>query len=337
MNILITGATGRIGSRLAKDLIERGEHVRTLVVPDDPNADSAKKMGVECISGSLTNFDDVLKAVDGVDAIYHLGAVMLFHQPEDQTRPVYWDINVHGTYNVFQAAALRANRPLKIIYAASDEVYPAATPRYQPVDETHPRYPKSFYGLGKVLGEEMLRFYGRTEKDIDISIARFTLTLGVDEVVNPDAMMAARLFYVHGRLNFFKKSKSTHPPILEMIKVLESLDAPDLPLLLPYDMNGQPYFQEACDARDTAQGLRLMLYRPEANDEVFNLTPPTIVNMAEFIPYMAKATGRRYVEAKLPFGFPRIHASGAKARALLGYNPQYSLFDMVDEATGRNK
>jgi UDP-glucose 4-epimerase len=113
--------------------------------------------------------------------------------------------------------------------------------------------------------------------------------------------------------------------------------ASDLPLLLPLDMNGQPYFQEASDARDIAQGLRLMLYRTEANDEAFNLTPPTIVNMAEFIPYMAKATGRRYVEARLPFGVPRIHASGAKARALLGYNPQYSLFDMVDEATGKQK
>ena len=120
--------------------------------------------------------------------------------------------------------------------------------------------------------------------------------------------------------------------VQELIKVLEPLAAPDLPLLLPYDPDGNPYFQEACDARDTAQGLRLMLDRPEANGEVFNLTPPTVVNMAEFIPYMAKKTGRRYVEAKLPFGFPRIQASSAKARCILGYCPQHTLFSMVDEA-----
>jgi UDP-glucose 4-epimerase len=335
MNILITGATGRIGSALAKRLIGRGEHVRGLVLPDDPNADKAKGLGLECVTGSLTDYDAVLAAVEGVDAVFHLGAVMLFDETKPETRPKTWDVNIQGTYHVFEAAAQRANRPLRLIYASSDEVYPAIGPRYQPTDETHPRFPYSFYGLGKVLGEEMIRFYGRNQSDVEISIARFTLTQAAEEIVDPNGLVAPLLFFVNGRLGALKGSGSTDPKVLETIKTLEPLAAPDEPLLLPYDLEGNPFYQEATDARDIAQGLELMLDRPEAIGEVFNLTPPTIVSMAEFIPYMAEATGRRYVEAKLAFGWRKIHGSGAKARALLGYNPQYTLFDMVDEAVGR--
>ena len=64
-----------------------------------------------------------------------------------------------------------------------------------------------------------------------------------------------------------------------------------------------------------------MLDRPEAIGESFNLTPPTIVSLAESIPYMAEATGRRYVEVQLPVELGKCYGSSAKARTLLGYNP----------------
>ena len=65
---------------------------------------------------------------------------------------------------------------------------------------------------------------------------------------------------------------------------------------------------------------------------ILNLAPATPVSLAEFIPYLAKATGRRYVEARIPVELGRTHGSAAKARSLLGFVPRYSLFDMVDEA-----
>ena len=94
MKALITGATGRVGSRLAQALIERGDHVRTLILPDDPNAEKARKAGVECIPGSITNMDDALRAAEGVDTVVHLAALILFFQKD---RPILWDINVQGT------------------------------------------------------------------------------------------------------------------------------------------------------------------------------------------------------------------------------------------------
>ena len=335
MTILITGATGRIGSRLAKALLERKKHVRTLVLPDDPNLGRARQVGIECLPGSITDFGDALRVAEGVDTVFHLAAIMPFDQKESDSHSIIWDVNIQGTYHVLEAAIQRGRRPLRLIFASSDMVYPAGAPRYHPVNETHPRFPNSFYGLGKVIGEEMIRFYGRCEEGIDISIARFTCTQSTEELIDPNGFFARQMFFVNGRLNALKESSSTNSKVLQTIKILEPLAAPDEPLLLPYDCDGNPFWVETTDVRDIVQGLLLILDRPEAIDQVFNLTPPTIVSMAELIPYMAKATGRRYVEAKLPFGISKVHTSGAKARTLLGYNPKYTIFDMIDKAVGK--
>jgi len=332
MRILVTGATGRVGSKLAESLIARGHHVRTLVLPDDPNLAKAQQAGIECIPGNLTNFDDVRRATAGVEAIFHLAALILFH---DHDRPKLWDVNFVGTYHVFEAARQVAQRPLRLIFASSDQVYPGPFARYRPTDENHPRLPVTFYGLSKLFGEEFIQFLGRSEPDIQISIARFTHTEAPEELIDPNGFFARRIFYINGRLNYLKESGSQDPKVLATIKTLEPLAALDEPLLLAYDPDGNPYDQELTDVRDIVQGLLLMLERPEAVGEAFNLTPPSIVNMAEFIPYMAEATGRRYVEAQLQLVVPKCHASGAKARAILGYRPRYTMYDMIDEAVGR--
>ncbi len=329
MNILITGATGRVGSRLARKLVERGEHVRTLHLPDDPLVEPIRRLGVECIPGDISRYEDVARAADGVDTVFHLAALILFY-PKD--RPILWNVNIQGTYHVLEAAARLGKRPLRLVFASSDQAYPGPAARYRPTDETHPCLPNTFYGMSKVVGEEMTKFYGRTEKDVNITVARFTHNEGPEELIDPNGFFAHRLFFVNGRLRYLKGMGSTDPKVLETIKTLEPLAAPDEPLLLPRDRDGNPLLQELTDTRDIVEGLLLILDRKEAIGETFNLTPPSIVNMAEFIPYMAKVTGRRYVEACLAIDPPNCHLSGAKARTLLGYQPQHTMFDMIDWA-----
>ncbi len=329
MNILITGATGRVGSRLAQKLVERGEQVRALCLPNDPQVEPLRRLGVECISGDIARYDDVARATEGVDAVFHLAALILFY-PKD--RPILWDVNIQGTYNVFETAARLGKRPLRLVFASSDQAYPGPAAKYRPTDETHPCLPNTFYGMGKVVGEEMCKFYGRTEKGVNITIARFTHNEGPEELIDPNGFFAHRLFFVNGRLRYLKGMGSTDPKILETIKILEPLAAPDEPLLLPRDRDGNPFLQELADTRDIVDGLLLILDSKDAIGETFNLTPPSIVNMAEFIPYMAKVTGRRYVEACLPIDPPNCHLSGAKARTILGYQPKNTMFDMIDWA-----
>ena len=70
---------------------------------------------------------------------------------------------------------------------------------------------------------------------------------------------------------------------------------------------------------------------------MFNLGPASAYSLAEVIPYMGQATGPRYVEATLPMPMRSVQTSNAKARMLLGYEPRYTLYEMIDEAVAASR
>jgi UDP-glucose 4-epimerase len=339
MQVFVSGATGRVGGTLARALMARGSRVRTIALPNDPQLAATRDAGIECEIGDLADLAAVRRAIAGCDSVFHMAAVISF-QP--QARDKIWSANVEGTYNVLRTASEEgASRPVRLVFASSDQVYPTRFARYRPTDELHPREPYTFYGLSKVIGEEMVKFYGRSEKNLAVSIAVFSHIEAAHEVIDPNGEYSSAAFYVNGRVRSLKAASTHHAgatsqsELRSILDILEPLMAPDEPLLLAYDQHGKPHTQELVDVRDIVQGLLLIHDKTEAIGETFNLAPATPVSLAEFIPYLAKATGRRYVEAKIPVELGRTHGSAAKARALLGYSPMYSLFDMVDEAVGR--
>ena len=101
MRILITGITGRIGANLAKQLVERGHQLRGLVWPRDPRVENLKQMQVELVEGSLTEPAAVERAVEGIEAVYHLGAA--FQGGGPFTDEEFFEINVRGTFNMLEA------------------------------------------------------------------------------------------------------------------------------------------------------------------------------------------------------------------------------------------
>ncbi|WP_314325080.1 NAD(P)-dependent oxidoreductase [Paenarthrobacter ilicis] len=339
MTVFVSGATGRVGGFLARALMERGETVRTLAVPNDPNLEQTRAAGIECTVGDLADFDSVRTAIGDADTIFHMAAVISFKPSAQQ---LLWDVNVQGTLNVVRVAAeLAAEHPTRLIFASSDQVYPTRFARYRPTDELHPREPYSFYGLSKVLGEDIVNFYGRNVPLLHTSIAVFSHIEAAHELIDPNGEYSSSAFYVNGRVRNLKAANTHHAgatgdsELQQMLNILEPLMGEDEPLLITYDQNGKPHTQELIDVRDIVQGLLLILDKKEAIGETFNLAPAAPISLAEFIPYLAEATGRRYVEAHIPFDLGSTHGSAVKARALLGFQPQYTLFDMVDEAVGR--
>jgi nucleoside-diphosphate-sugar epimerase len=105
---LVTGATGRVGRHLVKALLDRGESVRVLV--KNGTADSEL---VEVFYGDILNKESLRKAVDGVDTIYHLAAVVDYTAPKD----LMFNVNVIGTKNLLEVSTGR-----KIIYLSSAAV-----------------------------------------------------------------------------------------------------------------------------------------------------------------------------------------------------------------------
>jgi UDP-glucose 4-epimerase len=322
--ILVTGVAGRIGRNLAAALIADGATVKGVTLPDDPGIEWVRAAGVELVVGNLREPEVCAEAVAGVDAVVHLGAMLLFGS--DDHNPALFEDNVRATFNLLQATLPRKGELSRFVFASSDEVYPSLFAKYTPIDEAHPKEPYSFYGLTKLTGEEFLRFFHRAH-GLPIAIARFALTIEPWEVLEPGRPLG-NFLHARSMLGIVRArgGEATAAAIAERIAPGEE------PLLLAREEDGSPYLFHYCDVRDLVQGIRLLLERPAAVGDVFNLSGPAPFSYDQAVPYLAERTGRPIVDARIPGPPIRIHHSIAKARGLLGYAPQHDIFSTIDTA-----
>lgn len=108
--VLVTGASGMLGGAVARLLRDRGHTVRAF------QRRPAAIPGVEDIGGSLTDAEDVRRAVDGSEAVVHLAAKVSISGPEEEYRAV----NIAGTSHVLDA--LRAQGGGDLVNVSSPSV-----------------------------------------------------------------------------------------------------------------------------------------------------------------------------------------------------------------------
>jgi dihydroflavonol-4-reductase len=99
--VFVTGATGLAGANVCKLLIERGDHVRALA-RDGADTEPLAALGVEVITGDVTDADDVRRASTGADAAIHCAALL---GGASQNLPDFQAVNVEGTKHVLDAGA----------------------------------------------------------------------------------------------------------------------------------------------------------------------------------------------------------------------------------------
>lgn len=170
MNILVTGATGFIGSHLCKELIQRGytvfglshsggiRNIKSLLNQKEFHLQKGDIRDVNILS-------DIIK-YNNIKVIFHLAAQL--PQGEDLNNPfLCFDINARGTLNLLNAAYL--NGVDKFIYASTMSVY-SEPPKYLPVDEKHPVQPSTIYGVSKLEGELYCNIYS---KAMNIVVLRY--------------------------------------------------------------------------------------------------------------------------------------------------------------------
>lgn len=98
MKILITGATGQIGHKLALTLAERNNEIHILVRnPNSPNIPVHKNIKV--FQGDITDAQSISKAIDGCNQVYHTAALVKIF---DTDATQFYKTNVEGTYNLLQ-------------------------------------------------------------------------------------------------------------------------------------------------------------------------------------------------------------------------------------------
>ncbi len=102
MRVFLTGATGFLGSEVARLLVDRGDRVRALV-RDTSRADALRALGCEVVEGDLCDEPALVEHCRGVQAVVHTAAVSDIGVSDDR-REAMVDVNVTGTERVLGAA-----------------------------------------------------------------------------------------------------------------------------------------------------------------------------------------------------------------------------------------
>jgi UDP-glucose 4-epimerase len=326
MKILVTGITGRIGANLAMRLVAAGHQVRGLVWPQDRRTAKLAPLAVELVEGSLVNPHDVAAAVDGMEVIYHLGAAFQGGGPFSNEQ--YFEINVRGTFNMLEAAAGAAGLK-RFFFASSDALYDKYTPEGldAPIQEdTFPLAPRGAYSVTKHLGEDLCRGYARSF-GLPVTVFRFALTMAGDEILKYRQFYAAhwRSAYVGAEAPAAGEVRAQ----LEAALIEQGEDC----LIVARDVQGRSYKKHVADVRDIVAGLVAGLDVTLPPGEVIQLAGPEAFTWEAVVPYLAQKLGLPYVDVRLAGQTPtRYEFDLSKGRRLMGLEPGYDVFRMIDEA-----
>lgn len=177
--IFVTGADGFIGSHLVQLLVSEGYKVKALAYYNSFNSigwlkqlTEKEKEHVEIISGDIRDPYFVRNAVEGVDAVFHLAALIAipysYYAPDS-----YVDTNIKGTLNILNAC--KESKTDRVLITSTSEVY--GTAKYVPIDENHPFQGQSPYSASKIGADRLAESYYRSF-NLPVTIVRPFNTYG---------------------------------------------------------------------------------------------------------------------------------------------------------------
>jgi nucleoside-diphosphate-sugar epimerase len=170
MTIMVTGATGFLGSALITELVKRQQDVRILA-RDEKKARLQFGEGITIIPGDITDAEQVQRAVDGVTTIYHL-AGRLYHPsvpPE-----LYYRTHVEGSRTLLKACLGQAQLQ-RVVYVGTTGVHGITGEK--PAAEDTSFAPTNPYEATKLEGE-LLALKAYQEQGLPVSVIRPGLVYG---------------------------------------------------------------------------------------------------------------------------------------------------------------
>lgn len=243
------------------------------------------------ITGDLRDAEAVAAAVRGNEVVCHIGAIGDVYLAAEQPS-LAAAVNVGGTSHIADAAL---SSDARVVYASTWEVY--GDVQYEPIDEDHPCNPDHPYNITKLAGEQMLLASGRLH---DLSVLALRLGTAYGSGLRPNSVF--RLFIDRARRG---------DPITIMGDGLQSrqfVHAADI----------ASAFSLACASE--LSGVALNTVAPE---------PVSIKQLAEMV--VARYPTTIEYEASRPGDVPPALVSAERIGDLLGWRPQVSFTDGLDE------
>jgi UDP-glucose 4-epimerase len=308
VRVFVAGGAGYIGSITVQALLGAGHSVTVY-----DNLSHGHRMAVDVhadfVEASLQDAASLKSALEAqtFDAVLHFAAYIEVGQSMAEPG-LYFANNVGGTISLINAAVEHGVQ--RFVFSSTAAVY--GTPSYTPIDEKHPLAPINVYGQGKLMVEQMLRWYGSQCGLRFVALRYFNASgasgaLGEDHA--PESHLIPNLLAVplgrRSRVDIFG----------------DDYDTPDGTCIRDYI--------HVCDLADAHL---LALDRTERESGVYNLGTGDGYSVRQVLDAARRATGHPIPANVLPRrpGDPAVLvASAALAERELGWRPRRSGIDTI--------
>jgi nucleoside-diphosphate-sugar epimerase len=312
-NIFVTGGGGKIGSALLPHLVHAGYQVRALRFEELIDCPGI----AEIMDGDLRDKNLASRALKDMDAVIHLANCK-------ENRDLFLETNIAGTFYLLDESK-NCGHIQQFIQAGSDAragIY--YYPRPFPIDENFPHagYP-GYYSLSKVLEETLCEQF-RIQYQLPITVLRFSWVQGQDDIL------------AHATLNGPQFGVPVWREIAETNEqkcfITERLDAA---CRMDHE-DGSPGMRHVVGLPDVIQAIMLSIGNKAAVGKAFPIAGPSAFTYDILSEYISKKLNIPVLRFKVPDFYDFQH-NISFSRSVLGYNPIYDIFRIVDEAVAFRK